>query len=240
MGKTAGDLVGPDIMVTADGDVLGTMKYVPAYTGFSNNPDEQYGYYFPFHLGGEPGEKMTLSVDGTPKKQGVPYDPDIIFRIAGPDTRVTVGVDGRAIVKLNFKRATFAPKGKVTKKEANEALNEAAQTFSDYATVSVTDGKIAIAIKNEDQDINTEFGRKLIEALTKGSTKFKGLYVKGHKDHTLTISGTRVNLLDFKDFVTDSGLAGSNKLGQLKGKSVELVFIDIYDEEHEYNMVFAS
>lgn len=238
MGKTAGDLVGSDIQVTKSGDVLGTLHYVGNYEGFSNDPEEQQGYYFPFHLGGAPGEKMTLSKNGEPKKKGIPYDPDIIVRLESPSDTATVGVDGSVVVKLNFARANFEPKGKISKKASNEALTKAAESLSEYATVSVSDGAIDVTITNEEQDINTDFGKKILGFLAGGNSTFRGVYVKGHPEHKITITTSGISLLNFTNFVQDSGLAGSNKLKDLKTKSFDIVFVDIYDGTHEYKMSF--
>ena len=105
LGKKVSELVGEDLKVKADGSVLGTFHYVAGYTEFSSEPDEQEGYYFPFHLT-KTGTKMTFKKNGSPTKQGITFDPDIIFRVTKDDT-FEVLVDDSSVVKFNFAGATF-------------------------------------------------------------------------------------------------------------------------------------
>ena len=99
------ELVGDDLTVKADGSVTGTFHHVTGYTEFSFEPDEQEGYYFPFHLT-KTGTKMTFKKNGSPTKQGITFDPDIIFRVTKDDT-FEVLVDDSSVVKFNFAGATF-------------------------------------------------------------------------------------------------------------------------------------
>ncbi|MEE0067876.1 MAG: hypothetical protein UEY11_11795 [Evtepia gabavorous] len=105
MGKQVSDLVGDDLAVKADGSVIGTFHYVSDYTEFSSEPDEQSGYYFPFHLT-KTGTNMTFKKNGSPTKQDIPFDADIIFRVTKDDT-FEVLVDDSSVVTFNFKEATF-------------------------------------------------------------------------------------------------------------------------------------
>lgn len=105
MGKQVSDLVGDDLKVYADGSVSGTFHYVSDYTEFSSEPEEQSGYYFPFHLT-KTGSKMTFKKNGVPTKQDIPFDPDIIFRVSKDDTFEVV-VDSSSLVKFSFAGATF-------------------------------------------------------------------------------------------------------------------------------------
>ena len=84
------DLVGNDLMAKADGSVSGTFHHVTGYTEFSSEPDEQDGYYFPFHLT-KTGSKMTFKKNGSPTKQ---------------DT-FEVLVDGKSVVIFRFDGASF-------------------------------------------------------------------------------------------------------------------------------------
>ena len=61
MGKQVSELVGDDLKVYESGAVTSTFHYVTNYTEFSDAPDEQSGYYFPFHLT-KTGTKMTFKV----------------------------------------------------------------------------------------------------------------------------------------------------------------------------------
>lgn len=110
MGKQVSDLVGDDLKVYASGSVTGTFHYVTNYTEFSSAPDEQSGYYFPFHLT-KTGAKMTFKKNGTPTKQNIPFDADIIFRVTKDDT-FEVLVDDFSVVKFSFTEATFEPQSK--------------------------------------------------------------------------------------------------------------------------------
>ena len=105
LGKQVSELVGDDLTVKADGSVTGTFHHVTGYTEFSSEPDEQEGYYFPFHLT-KTGSKMTFKKYGSPTKQGITFDPDIIFRVTKDDT-FEVLVDDSSVVKFNFAGATF-------------------------------------------------------------------------------------------------------------------------------------
>ena len=105
LGKQVSELVGDDLTVKADGSVTGTFHHVTGYTEFSSEPDEQEGYYFPFHLT-KTGTKMTFKKNGSPTKQGITFDPDIIFRVTKDDT-FEVLVEDSSVVKFNFAGATF-------------------------------------------------------------------------------------------------------------------------------------
>lgn len=105
LGKQAGELVGEDLTVWSDGSVTGTFKRVTGYTGFSSEPADQEGYFFPFRLGGS-GTKMTFKKNGKPTKTNIPFDQDIIFRIE-KDTIYEVLVDDERIVTLRFDKAKF-------------------------------------------------------------------------------------------------------------------------------------
>ena len=105
LGKQVSELVGDDLTVKADGSVTGTFHHVTGYTEFSSEPDEQEGYYFPFHLT-KTGTKMTFKKNGSPTKQGITFDPYIIFRVTKDDT-FEVLVDDSSVVKFNFAGATF-------------------------------------------------------------------------------------------------------------------------------------
>lgn len=108
LGKSAGDLV-KDLQVLEDGTVRGTFHHVTGYTGFSSNVAEQSGYYFPFKLGSSvSGETMTFKKNGTPTKQGIPFDPEIVFRVTAGDTFEVV-VDESSVVTFSFAKAAFEP-----------------------------------------------------------------------------------------------------------------------------------
>lgn len=109
LGKTVSDLIGSDVQVQKDGSVVGTIKYVTDFTQFNaGNSEEQKGNYFPLHLT-KTGTKMTIKTNGAakPGKEDMPFDPDIILRIPSRDTTHTIEVDGKAVVTLNYAKATL-------------------------------------------------------------------------------------------------------------------------------------
>ena len=88
-----------------DGSVLGSFKKVSGYTGFSDNPGEQSGYYFPFKLE-KTGEKMTFKKNGVTVKDEIGWEEDNVFRVTSTDTFEVI-VDGTSVVTFNFKKAQF-------------------------------------------------------------------------------------------------------------------------------------
>lgn len=110
LGKKVSDMIGEDVAVYADGSVIGTLKNVTGFEEFNSaNKDEQSGHYFPFRLA-QTGKTMTLKKNGVAAagKKDMTFDPEIIFRVESKDTTFTVEVDGKDVVTLNFKKATFA------------------------------------------------------------------------------------------------------------------------------------
>lgn len=102
--------MGDDLKVYANGAVTGTFHYVSDYTEFSSTPEEQSGYYFPFHLT-KTGSKMTFKKNGETTKDKIAFDPDIVFRVTKDDT-FEVLVDDASVVKFTFTGATFEPQAK--------------------------------------------------------------------------------------------------------------------------------
>lgn len=97
----------------ADGSVTGTFHYVSDYTEFSSVAEEQSGYYFPFHLT-KTGTTMTFKKNGSPTKEGIAFDPDIVFRVTQGDT-FEVLVDDASVITFTFSRATFEPQSRARK-----------------------------------------------------------------------------------------------------------------------------
>lgn len=106
-------MVGDDLAVKADGSVTGTFHYVTGYSEFSSLPGEDSGYYFPFHLT-KTGTTMTFKKNGSPTKEGIAFDPDIVFRVTQGDT-FEVLVDDASVVTFTFSRATFEPQSRARK-----------------------------------------------------------------------------------------------------------------------------
>ena len=86
-------------MVKAEGSVVGTFHHVTGYTEFSSEPDEQEGYYFPFHLT-KTGTKMTFKKNDSPTKQNIAFDPTL-FSEYKRVTHLEVLVDNQSVVKFN-------------------------------------------------------------------------------------------------------------------------------------------
>lgn len=92
--------------VLEDGTVKGTFKYVTGYTGFNaSEPDEQEGYFFPFSLKNS-GATMTFKKNGSPGKEGIPFEKDNVFRVTSSDT-FTVSVDDEDVITFKFNQANF-------------------------------------------------------------------------------------------------------------------------------------
>ena len=105
LGKQVSDMVGDNLIVLNDGSVQGNFHYVTGYTKFSSVTEEQSGYYFPFHLT-KTGTNMTFKKNGSPTKDGIPFDPDIVFRVSKDDTFEVI-VDEESVVTFNFAGAVF-------------------------------------------------------------------------------------------------------------------------------------
>ena len=99
-GKKVSSLIGSDVKVYEDGRVEGTFKHVTGYTGFSDNAEEQEGYYFPFRLA-KSGEKMEFRKNGDKSSGEIPWEADNVFRVTASDT-FEVLVDGESVVTATF------------------------------------------------------------------------------------------------------------------------------------------
>ena len=104
-GKEVSSLIGDDVKVYKDGHVTGTFKHVTEYTGFSDDPSEQEGYYFPFTLN-KTGTKMTFKKNDAVVKENISFEADNVFRVTISDT-FAVMVDGISVVKFTFAEAIF-------------------------------------------------------------------------------------------------------------------------------------
>lgn len=104
LGKRAEMLVGNDVRIMADGTVLGTIKNVTNYTGFSGKTEEQNGHFFPFLLN-KKGSTMSIK-GGTTPKENIPYDPEIVLKV-DKSKKFTIEVDGQFVVELKFDQATL-------------------------------------------------------------------------------------------------------------------------------------
>lgn len=100
-------MISEDTYVATEGSVIGTLKTIKDFVDFSSNPEEQSGYYFPVHLT-QSGTQMSLIKNGVPSKEDVPFDPEILLKIADQNAIWTIEVDDTKVVELNFKNAIFA------------------------------------------------------------------------------------------------------------------------------------
>ena len=98
-------MVGNDLKVYQSGEVVGTFHYVTGFTGFSSEPEEQAGYYFPFHLT-KSGTKMTFKKNGSTSKENIPFEKNNVFRIT-KTVKFEVLVDNESVVIFNFANAIF-------------------------------------------------------------------------------------------------------------------------------------
>lgn len=60
-GKAVEDLQ-EDIVIQGNGKIVGTLKYVTGYTGWSGDPDEQEGHYLALTVEADEGETITASI----------------------------------------------------------------------------------------------------------------------------------------------------------------------------------
>lgn len=108
-GKSVGEMIGTDVKVLKNGDVIGTFPYVENFEKFSSNPEHQSGHFFPFKLT-QLGETMTFKQDGVPTKENIPFEAENVFRIADPAVKRTVEVDGKEVVTFKFGKAALQQK----------------------------------------------------------------------------------------------------------------------------------
>lgn len=111
LGKDVSDLISEDTIILQDGTVQGTLHYVEKFTQFSSVEDEQAGNYFPIHLD-VTGKKMTLKKNGVApaRTNNIDFDADIVMRVPDADTIFSIEVDGKEVLKLNFKAAVLETK----------------------------------------------------------------------------------------------------------------------------------
>lgn len=104
LGKSISEMVSSDTIITDDGSVVGTIRYIESFPEFSGEKEEQSGNYFPLTLT-KPGATMSLSKNGTVIREDIPFDKDIILRVTSEDDVFAVEVDDVPVLTLNFKRA---------------------------------------------------------------------------------------------------------------------------------------
>lgn len=115
--KSVEDMIEDDVKVLADGNVVGTLKYVEGYKPYwPDNEAMQSGNFFPLTLGSNysGGKKLEIVKNsGEPKViefNDKPFDPDIVLRVEQSDN-FEIKVDDSTVVTLTFTNATLQPKG---------------------------------------------------------------------------------------------------------------------------------
>lgn len=106
LGKSVKDLISPDTAIDFTGAVTGTLNYVQNWTEFNSDPAEQNGNYFPVHIDDRySGKAITCKGEKTKTAN----DLDWVLFVKGKDSKFTFECEGKTILTLTFKNATFAP-----------------------------------------------------------------------------------------------------------------------------------
>lgn len=101
-GKTGSDLISEDTKIDEQGAVTGTLKYVSEWKEFSDDPEEQKGYFFPVVLDSKyEGKEITLT--GTKTKKATDLEWALLLK-NGKESTFTFSTDEDGeILKLTFK-----------------------------------------------------------------------------------------------------------------------------------------
>lgn len=101
------NLIAPDVKVTADGKVTGTLKKVENFTGFSNAKKDQSGHFFPFYVEA-PGTVLKIEGATTGTANVVEHPEERMCCVKVDTTRqFTVKMDDTEVFKLDFTGATL-------------------------------------------------------------------------------------------------------------------------------------
>ena len=107
-GKMGSDLVSEDTMISKDGSVIGTLKYVSQWKEFSNSKEEQSGYYFPVILD-EKYKGKEITCTGTKVTKAVDLEWALMLK-NNKKSKFTFSTDEDGeILQLSFDEATFDP-----------------------------------------------------------------------------------------------------------------------------------
>ena len=92
-------------VIVADDEVIGTLKYINGYVGFSSNVSEQSGNYLALKIEAEPVEAKTVVelVGGTKGSVTLDEDRNIVLLIKNKDTqsiKVTTTHNEESITKI--------------------------------------------------------------------------------------------------------------------------------------------
>ena len=107
--KPVSELISADTKITASGAVTGTLNYVKGWQAFSDNPDEQNGYYFPLKLDEKySGKEITCA--GTITKEA--QDLEWILLVKDQQSKFTFSTDeDGTFLTLTFTGVTLGEKG---------------------------------------------------------------------------------------------------------------------------------
>lgn len=118
-GKAVNEMIENGAYVDNNGHVVATLKPVDEFTGFnSTTVSEQSGYYFPFEINMPGAKKMSFEKttiangDYISSKSNIPYDNQIILRIADADAAQTIHdfkitSDNGKVTELHFDKVKF-------------------------------------------------------------------------------------------------------------------------------------
>lgn len=114
LGKSVSEMIEQGAYVDNNGHVIATLKPVDEFTGFNSTVvEEQSGYYFPFEINIPNAKTMSFEkktvVNGeyVKTKTDIPYDNQIILRIADEDGNTVIHdfkitTDNEKVIELHF------------------------------------------------------------------------------------------------------------------------------------------
>lgn len=114
LGKAVNEMIENGAYVDNNGHVIATLKPVDEFTGFNSTVvEEQSGYYFPFEINIPNAKTMTfekktvINGDYVKTKTDIPYDNQIILRIADDEGNIVIHdfkitTDNERIIELHF------------------------------------------------------------------------------------------------------------------------------------------
>lgn len=128
--------------------------------------------------------------------------------------------------------------GELTQEEMDAVVTKiATDTLGSYANITLTGDQVAAQIKSSaaETDLNVTFGITLLTALK--NSGLKSVEVQGHEDSKIDLTNV-ASFSNVQNFVTAAGFT-ANKLKELNGNSLTLVFTDIGDVKHTYTLSFT-
>lgn len=107
--KPVSELISADTMITASGAVTGTLHYVKGWKAFSDDPEQQNGYYFPLKLDEKySGKEITCAGTITKKAEDLEW----ILLVKDQQSKFTFSTDADGtFLTLTFAGVTLGEKG---------------------------------------------------------------------------------------------------------------------------------